>query len=95
MRQRGEVQPYSLLAAETLEDALGEVRAVVGDDAVRVAVAVDDVLEKGDDRLAVPLLDWLGLDPLGELVHRYEEVSHAASRRFEGTDHVEPQTANG
>ena len=51
MRHRGEVKPYPFHVAKTLEDAFGEVRAVIGDDAVRVAVAVDDVLEEGDDCL--------------------------------------------
>ena len=89
MGHRGEVEPDSILAAETLEHSLGEVRAIVSDDFVWVPVAVDESLKEGADRLAVQLLDRLGLDPFGELVHRHEKVGQAAARRPERAYHVE------
>ena len=67
MRDRCEVEPYAVVATEMCEGALGEVGAIVGDDAVGVAVPVDDVAEETDRGPAVQYLDRLRLDPLGEL----------------------------
>jgi hypothetical protein len=56
------------LLGELLEFAHGEVGAIVGDDAVRHAVSVDDRLEELDRRSRFLIGDWDGFDPLGELV---------------------------
>ena len=69
-----EIEPDAVDAAETRNGTLGEVGAVVGDDAVWVAVLVDDVAEETDRSLAVQYLDRLCFDPLGELVHRHQKV---------------------
>ena len=49
--------------------SFGEVRALVGDDAVRHAVPSADVGDECYGSRPVQLLDWLRLDPLCELVH--------------------------
>ena len=74
MRDRCEVEPDVVDAAETCKGTLGEVGAVVGDDAVWVAVLVDDVAKETDRSLAFQYLDRLCLNPLGELVHRHQKV---------------------
>jgi hypothetical protein len=65
-----------------------ELGPVVGDDAVRDPEAVDDVEEELHRIVRAGLGDQLYLDPLGELVHRYEEVVIALGCFPEGSDHV-------
>ena len=89
------VQPDSLDAAEACEFSLGEVCAIKGDDAVGVTVPVDDVLEEGDGGFTVQLLDWLHLDPLGELVHHDQKMGHASSSRLESSHHVQAPDGEG
>jgi hypothetical protein len=68
------------LFGEFLKFARGEVGAVVGDDAIRYAVSVDDGLEELDCRGRFLVGDWDGFDPLGELVDGDQQVSVASSR---------------
>ena len=60
-----------------------------------VAVSVDDVLEEGYGRLAIQLLDWLHLDPLGELVHHDQKMGHASPSRLESSHHVQALDGEG
>jgi hypothetical protein len=83
-----DVEPDPLAAAEVSEGALGEVGPVVSDDAMQVSIPQDDIPDEGDGCGAVQLLDGLRLNPLGELVHSYQEVCHAAARHLEWPDHV-------
>ena len=50
----------------------GEVSSMVNDDIVRNAELVDDVEEEFDRLFRADVGDGLRLDPLGELVDRYE-----------------------
>jgi hypothetical protein len=68
------------LFGELLKFARGEVGAVVGDDAVRHAVSVDDGLEELDRHSRFLIGDWDSFDPLGELVNGDQQVSVASSR---------------
>ena len=72
MSDRGPVDPDVVSITEVQELFLGEVSPVVRDDAVRNAELVDDVKEEFDRLFRADVGDGLGLDPLGELVDRYE-----------------------
>ena len=62
---------------------------MVSDDTVRNTKPIDDVEEEFDRFFLADVGDGLGLYPLGELVHRNEQVSEAAWPLFEGSYHVE------
>ena len=62
---------------------------------MRVAVAVDDIFEKGDNRVAIELLDGLHFNPLGELVNHDQEVSHASAGCLESSHHVQAPNDEG
>jgi hypothetical protein len=66
-----------------------ELGVVVGDDRVGYAKAVNDVGEEGYHLLRADVDDGSSLDPLGELVDRYEEMSEAPGCLSEWTHHVE------
>jgi hypothetical protein len=71
---------YAELFREVLKLALGEIRAVVRDDAVRHSVPVDDGLEELDRCSRLLVGDRDCFDPLGELVDGNQKVSVASSR---------------
>jgi hypothetical protein len=68
MRHRGVLDLDAELFGKFLEFARGEVGAVVGNDAVRYAVQVDDGLEELDRRSRLLIGDGDDFDPFGELV---------------------------
>jgi hypothetical protein len=72
-----------------------ELGAVVDDDRVGNAEAIDDVGEERDRLLGVDIDDGSGLDPLRELVDRYEEVGEAPGRLSERSHHVEVPDCKG
>ena len=74
--------------AEFCHGALGEVGAIVRYYTLRVAIPVDELAYELGCRLAVALLDWLGLDPLGELVDRDQEVGETGWGLLERAYHV-------
>jgi hypothetical protein len=80
MRHRCVLDLDAELFGELLKFAHGEVGAVVGDDAVRHTVSVDDGLEELDCRSRFLIGDWDSFDPLGELVNDDQQVSVASSR---------------
>jgi hypothetical protein len=59
---------------ELLEFARGEVGAVVGDDAVRHTIPVDDGLEELDRCGCLLVGDRDSFDSFGEFVHRDQQV---------------------
>jgi hypothetical protein len=69
-----------IIVAEVEEFLPRELGAIVGDDRVGYAKAVNDVGEEGYYLLGVDVDDGSSLDPLGELVDRYEEMSEAPGR---------------
>jgi hypothetical protein len=69
VRHRSVLELDAEVFGEVLEFARSEVGAVVGDDAVRDVVPVDDGLEEFDRRGRLLVGDWNSLYPLGELVH--------------------------
>ena len=91
----GQVEEDAGDGAVLLERALGEVGVVVGDDAVRHAVAHRYVLDEPDGCWPVQFLDWPCFDPLGELVNCHQQVRHATSSGFEGSHHVESPDREG
>ena len=77
------------------EEIIGELRAIVGDDAVGDPEAAHETLDELDRRA-----DWDGADsfhlrPLGEVVNGNVEVSVAPGTRGNGPRMSSPQTANG
>ena len=86
---RGPINPDAVSVIEVQELLPGEVCSVVDDDAVWNTKPIDDVEEELDRLFRVDIGDGLRLYPLGEFVHRYEQVSEAAWGLFMGSDHVE------
>lgn len=70
--------------------AFGEVRVVVGDDAVRDAVPNGDIRNECDGSRTIQLFDWPRLNPLRELVHGNQQMGHAATYCLEWARHVQP-----
>lgn len=83
----------TLIATESGEGPLGEVCVVVHDDVVGVPEPDDDVLEERDDCGPVQLPDGLCFYPLGELVHRHQQMP--ARARLKGPTMSNPQTTKG
>jgi hypothetical protein len=79
MRHRGILDLDTELFGELLKFTRGEVGAVVGDDAVRYAVPVDDGFEELDSRSRLLIGDRDDFDPFGELVGGDQQVSVASS----------------
>jgi hypothetical protein len=65
-----------------------ELSVIVGDDCVGYAEAIDDVGEERDCLLRADVDDGSGLDPLRELVDRYEKTGEAPGCLSERTHHV-------
>jgi hypothetical protein len=72
-----------------------ECSAAIGDDRVGNAEAIDDVGEELDSLLGVDVDDGSGLDPLLELIDRYEDVGEAPGCLSERTHHVEVPNCKG
>jgi hypothetical protein len=66
-----------------------ELGAVVGDDHVGYAEALDDVGDEGYDLLGVDIHDGFRLDPLGELVDHHEKMRKSPGHLSEWPHHVE------
>ena len=62
---------------------------MVGDDTVWNTKPIEDVKEELNRLFREDIGDGLHLYPLGECVHRYEQVSEAARGLFEGSNHVD------
>jgi hypothetical protein len=69
VRHRGVLDLDAKLFGELLKLARCEVGAVVGDDAVRYAISVDDRFEELDRHSPLLVGDRDNFDPLGEFVH--------------------------
>jgi hypothetical protein len=80
MHHRGVLDLDTELFGEFLKFARGEVGTVVGDDAVRYAVLVDDGLKELDRRGRLLVGDRDSFDPLGEFIHGDQQVHVASSR---------------
>ena len=74
MRHRGVVKLDALTVAEVLEFFGGEVRSVVGDDAMRYAETENDGPDKVDNRGSHCICDRDSFYPLCELVHGHQKV---------------------
>ena len=62
---------------------------------MQYAVSDGDVGDESHSSRTVLLLDWFGLYPLGELVHRDKQMGHATSRCFEWPHHVQAPDSKG
>ena len=80
MCDRGMVEFDSLVRAEVFELFCGEVRAVVGDDAVGYAEPEEDGSDEVDCGGGSRTCNWYGFDPLGEFVDSDQQVSMSAWR---------------
>jgi hypothetical protein len=84
-----------VVVAEVEEFLPRELGAVVGDDRVGYAEAIDDVSEERDHFLGADIDDGSSLDPLRELVHHYEKVGEAPGRLSEWAHYVEVLDCEG
>jgi hypothetical protein len=89
MGDRSEVESDPFLFAKFCHFPLGEVCAIVGDDAVRVTIVVDELSEELGCGLPVTFLDGLCFHPLGEFVNCDQEMREAGWRSLELAHHVE------
>jgi hypothetical protein len=78
-----------VVIAEVEEFLPRELGAVVGDDRVGYAEAIDDVGEERYHLLGADVGNRLSLDSFGELVDRHEKVGEAPGHLSEGPHHVE------
>ena len=66
-----------VVIAERLEFLASELCPIVGDDGVRNPEPVDDVSEEQHRLLRFDSIDRTSLDPLGELIDRYQQMGVA------------------
>jgi hypothetical protein len=84
-----------VVIAEVEEFLPREMGAVIGDDRVEYAEAIDDVSEERDRLLRADVDVGSSLDPLRELVHHYEKVGEAPGRLSERDHYVEVPNCEG
>src|SRR5664279_830904 len=82
-----ESDPFFL--TEPSKSSLGKVCAIIRNDAMRIAISQDNVLEERHSRVAVTFPYRLNFYPLGELIHHHQHVGHVATSRFECSHHVQ------
>jgi hypothetical protein len=78
-----------VVVAEVEEFLPRELGAIIGDDRVGYAEAIDDVGEERDRLLRADVDNGSSLDQLRELVDCYEKVGEALGRLSEWPQHVE------
>jgi hypothetical protein len=83
-----------VVVAEIQELFTSQLGVIVRDGAVGNPQAVDDVGKKEHSLLRPDAGDRMGLDPLRKFVNGNEQVGETASCPFQGSDEVDPQTAN-
>ena len=89
MRDRCYVESYSFFYAEPSKCPLGKVSAIVSDDAMRIAISQDNILQEGHSYVAITFFYRLHLYLLGEFVHHYEYVCHLSTSWPKWADHVQ------
>jgi hypothetical protein len=80
MHHRGILDLDAKLFGEFLKLARCEVGAIVGDDAIRYAIPVDDGFEELDRRGRLLVGDRDSFDLLGEFIHGDQQVHVVTSR---------------
>jgi hypothetical protein len=80
MRHRGVLDLDAELFGIFLKFTRSEVGAIVGDDAVRYAIPVDDGFEELDRRGRLLVGERDSFDPLGEFIHGDQQVRVVTSR---------------
>ena len=71
------VHPNVVIVTKTEKFLPSKLSAIVSDDAIRDAEAMDNVKEERDGLVRLDVSDRLGLYPLGEFVHRNEQVTES------------------
>ena len=66
-----------VVVAKCQEFTTGELCPVIGDDGVRNPEPVDDISEEQHRLLRFDSIDRMSLDPLGELIDRYQQMGIA------------------
>ena len=51
--------------------------------------------DKADSSTGIEVLDWFGLNPLGELVDCYQHMGEIASACSQRADHIQPPYCEG
>ena len=77
-----------VVIAKHQELATGELCPIVSDDGVRDPEYVDDIRKEQHRLLGFDLSDRTSLDPLGELVDRYQQVGIAPGGLLQRPNHV-------
>jgi hypothetical protein len=91
----GRVHTDVVVVTEIKEFLPRELSVIFGDDRVGYAEAIDDVSELRDCLLGANVNNGSGLDPLRELVDRYEKVGEAPGCQSERSHHVEVPDCKG
>ena len=84
-----------LSLTEILHLTFRKVCAIICDDAVWKAKAEDNLFEKLNCRSCITLADGLRFNPFSELVNRHQQVGLFVLGSLKGSNHIEPQVANG
>ena len=79
-----------VVVAERQELVAGELCPIVSDDGVWNPEPVDDISEEQHRLLGFDSIDWTSLDPLGELIDRYQQMGVAPGGLLQKPNHVEP-----
>ena len=95
MRHNRPIHVYVVVIAERQELPFRELGAIVRDDRIWDHEPVDYVGEELHGLLGFDFGDGPSLDPLGELVNRYQQVGEAPRRFLQGPTRSSPHTAKG
>ena len=79
-----------VVIAERQELVVGELCPIVSDDGVWNPEPVDDISEDQHRLLGFDLIDRTSIDPLGELIDRYQQMGIAPEGLLQRPNHVQP-----
>ena len=90
MCDRGDVESNPLSPAEVRHLTHSKISAIIGDDAMRIAISEDDLLQKASSSRTITLGDWFNFDPLRELVDCDQQMRETSASSLERSNHVQP-----
>jgi hypothetical protein len=90
MCDRGDVESYPLSLAKLRHLSHSKISAIISDDAMRIAVPKDDLLQEASGSRTVALGDWFNFNPLCELIDCDQEMCETSTGSLERSNHIQP-----